>query len=312
MEPSIPEEAARADPTPGARSSGLFSTAPGAAGARVPAAPAAGTPPPEPAPTQTLPVTPGDVAVHGPASAVHGPASAVHARLVPAAAAPAAGLAPVRGPLSIASSVTGAVVAGGATLAFSLIAKAIAGYVGYRPAVLALGGTRGRGLVAAAAIGAGIFLAFLWGGYAAGRMARGRGLLHGFLAAVAAGLFTLVGIGAAALLRPGPGLDVSFRLPAGWPHVHLLFSRWLAVAGGVVIAAAGATAGGALGSGWHRRLERQAAVREREQVEARESFRDLRDALSQPEQADTDPPATPAFGSPPPSVPVHLGPGMSG
>jgi hypothetical protein len=307
MEPSIPDEAAPPDPTPGVPSAGLFSTPyPGVAGDTVPGVPAAGTRPPEPAPTQILPVTPGDVAVHG-------PVSAVQARPVPAAGAPGVALPRVRGALSIASSVTGAVVAGGATVAFSLIAKAIASYAGYRPAVLALGGTGGRGLVAAAAIGAGLFLAFLWGGYAAGRMARGRGLLHGFLAAVAAGMFTLVGIGAAALLRPGPGLDVSFRLPAGWPHIHFLFSRWLAIAGGVVIAALGATAGGALGSGWHRRLERRAAVREREQVEARESFRDLREALSQPEQAGTDPVAATALASPvAPSLPVQLGPEMSG
>lgn len=223
-----------------------------------------------------------------------GTASPHPARTVaPAAAAPPR----VRGGLSISSVVTGAVVAGAAVVLFTLLGRAIATYLGYRPYLLPIGGTRRPGLLAAILSGAGLFVAFAWGGYAGARMARGRGWVHGLLVAITALVLTAVGLGVLAFVRPGPGFNVSVRLPSGYPHLAFLLPRWLVRLSAMAIALAGAVLGGLLGGGFHGRLERQAQVREQETLAARESFRDLREALASPDPAG---PATPAGSNPPP------------
>lgn len=200
----------------------------------------------------------------------------------PAPASPAQPPAPVRGGISIGSILTGALVVGAAVVCFALIARASATYAGYHPRILPIGGLRGTGLFVALGTGAAGFLAFAWGGYTAGRMSRGHGWLNGLLVVVAVALLSAIGLGMASLLRPGPGLDLAFRLPAGYPKTHLLFSEALAAGAGVLLAVVGAMLGGMLGSGWHRGLERRVAKRQQEAREARESFSDLRDALATP------------------------------
>src|SRR5712672_1181997 len=93
----------------------------------------------------------------------------------------------VRGGTSLGGAVTGALVVYAAGLLFVLATRAVASYAGYRPYLLPVGGTHRAGLTAAAGIGAGLLLAFAWGGYTAGRMGRGRGWLNGLLAALAVG-----------------------------------------------------------------------------------------------------------------------------
>lgn len=202
--------------------------------------------------------------------------------VAPAPAVPAQPPAPARGGISVGSILTGALVVGAAVVCFALIARASATYAGYHPRILPIGGLRGTGLYVALGAGAGGFLAFAWGGYTAGRMSRGRGWLNGLLVVAAVALLSAIGLGMASLLRPGPGLDLALRLPAGYPKTHFLFSQGLAGGAGVVLAAVGALVGGMLGSGWHRGLERRVAKREQEAKEARESFSDLRDALATP------------------------------
>jgi len=190
--------------------------------------------------------------------------------------------APVRGGISVGSILTGALVVGAAVVLFALIARASATYAGYHPRILPIGGLKGTGLYVALATGGAGLLAFAWGGYTAGRMSRGRGWLNGLLVVLAVALLSALGAGMASLLRPGPGLDLAFRLPAGYPKTHFLFSQVLAAGAGVLVAAVGAMLGGMLGSGWHRGLERRVAKRDQEAKEARESFSDLRDALATP------------------------------
>ncbi|HWD08190.1 MAG TPA: hypothetical protein VHA57_03745 [Actinomycetota bacterium] len=268
---------------------------------------ASATPPTTPATTnpnpQTGPVPAGAPAEIGPPGKARRPYSPPP---------PPSGPVKVRGATSVGSLFTGALVAWAAVVLFALIARSAASYAGYKPAVLAIGGARDAGVLTAVAIGLGIGLAFLWGGYSAGRMSRGRGWAHGLTVAILAAITAGLGIGLAALVRPGPGLHLGLHLPAGYPRVHFLMSRWLAAAIGGALALLSAIAGGALGTGWHGRLERRAAVEEQERVTARESFSDLREALAHPEPIGHDeagggapgtrPNAFPGSGTPSPGV----------
>lgn len=206
-----------------------------------------------------------------------------------------------RGGTSVGGAITGALVVYAAALLFTLATRGVASYAGYRPYLLPIGGTHGAGLAAAVGIGAGLLLAFAWGGYTAGRMGRGRGWLNGLLAALAVGLIGAAGIGAAALLRPGPGLDLRLHLPAGYPHIHFLVARWILVVSGGGIALLASVLGGALGSRFHTRLERRALRDEAERLEARTTFADLREAMTEPAPAPGGPPeviASPGEGLP--------------
>lgn len=186
------------------------------------------------------------------------------------------------GGVSLGSVVTGALVTGAAIVVFTLLARAVASYVGYRPLRLPLGGTQRAGLLAAIGVGAGLFVAFLWGGYTAGRMARGIGWLNGLLVVVVAAVIAGVGILMAAMLRPGPGLDLNLRLPHGYPAVHFLLPRSIDGLVALGLALVGAMLGGVLGRRFHLRLERAALKRRQEAQEARDAFRDLREVPAEP------------------------------
>ena len=161
----------------------------------------------------------------------------------------------------------------------------------------------GAGLMAAIGIGAGLVLAFAWGGYTAGRMGRGRGWLNGLLAALAVGLIGGAGLGAATLLRPGPGLDLHLHLPAGYPHIHFLVARWILAVSATCLALLASVLGGTLGARFHTRLERRALREEAERLEARTTFADLREAMAEPAPV----PGGPAEAIPPPGegLPAH-------
>jgi hypothetical protein len=191
----------------------------------------------------------------------------------------------VRGGPSIGAAVTGALVVYAAALLFTLVTRAVASYAGYRPYRLPVGGSHGAGLTAAVGIGAGLLLAFAWGGYTAGRMGRGKGWLNGLMSALAVGLIGAAGLGIAMLVRPGPGLDLHLHLPAGYPHIRYLLSRWVLVVSGASIALLASVLGGAMGARFHTRLERRVLREEAERREARTTFADLRAAVAEPAPA---------------------------
>jgi hypothetical protein len=214
----------------------------------------------------------------------------------------------VRGGISISSAVTGAVVALAAMVLFTLLARAIGNYTGFEPHLLPVGGTHRVGLLAAVLSGTGLFVAFLWGGYTGARMGRSRGWIQGLLVAAFAVVIGGAGLLIAALLRPGPGLHLSLKLPSGYPLLHLLLPRSVVMAAAATIVLIGASLGGILGGAWHGRLERRALIREQESQTARESFRDLREALQIPEQPEPAP-SGPVLGPPP--RPGTLDPGVT-
>jgi hypothetical protein len=112
----------------------------------------------------------------------------------------------------------------------------------------------------AAILSVALFLACLFGGYVAGRMARRTGLSHGFYT-FALGLVLLVGaIAGLDQMARGDALVVSF----GALGIPTAFDTWrdLSVPVGlawVLTALAGACAGGVVGEGWHTKLVARAA-----------------------------------------------------
>jgi hypothetical protein len=167
-----------------------------------------------------------------------------------------------RGGVSPGAILTGVVVAFGATFILSAIVGGV---------LVALGISNTPSSVVTVGVGAGIalvvamFLAYLWGGYAAGRMARGAGLANGVLVPVAAIVVALVvggivtALGATANLNLpslshfNPGLPISSNQLNGrvldttlWMTLGALIAMFL---GGII--------GGLLGARWHTKLERQ-------------------------------------------------------
>jgi hypothetical protein len=172
----------------------------------------------------------------------------------------------ISGGFSLPALVTGALVAMGAMVIFLSITAgslAAAGIISKNgtattPSLVRATVLTGVGLVVAQ------FLAFLWGGYTAGRMARGAGAWNGFLVpvaslAIAAGIGVLVG-----WLGTTAHLNYSFqttRLPIDRDlKIHLGMAIGIA---SVIAMFVGGIAGGVRGARWHRKLE-AAAVRAEE------------------------------------------------
>ena len=161
-----------------------------------------------------------------------------------------------RGGFSLGSVITGVLVAFGAFIVLSALIGAI---------LAALGLTEG-GINATdmrnATIGAGIgliiaqFLAYLWGGYTAGRMARGSGILNGILVPIIAIVFVAL-LGAIVAAVTG---TVDVQAQATQANLPLPLSdladigTWVGI--GVLVAMLlGGALGGHLGSRWHTKRE---------------------------------------------------------
>jgi hypothetical protein len=168
-----------------------------------------------------------------------------------------------RGGVSPGAILTGVVVAFGATFVFSAIVGGV---------LVALGISNTPSAVVTAGVGAGIalivaqLLAYLWGGYAAGRMARGAGLANGLLVPIAAILVAVAvgaivtALGATANLNLPSITHFNPRLPISSNQLNnrvLNTSLWIAL-GSLVAMFIGGAIGGLLGARWHTKLERHA------------------------------------------------------
>lgn len=161
-----------------------------------------------------------------------------------------------RGGLSLTAVLTGIVVAVGAMAVISALVT-VAGYLlDTTPELSSDEGVYRAGIALAAGAIAIQFLAYLWGGYTAGRMARGAGVLNGLLVPLVVLLF-----GAAAFALGdvmGSGAEVTFGALDG----RLPIDRDVVVDAGIVFGVGsvvamllGGTLGGAMGQRWHTRLE---------------------------------------------------------
>ena len=172
---------------------------------------------------------------------------------------------PVRGGFSFGAIITGAFVAIGAMVLFMAIT---AGLLAAAGVIKSDGSVTTQTMVRATVLtGVGLvlaqFLAYLWGGYTAGRMARGAGEWNGFLVPVASiiiagGIGVLVG-----------WLGTTVHLNYSFQTTRLPIDRDLKIHLGTAIVAAslfamfvGGIAGGVRGARWHRKLESKAAAAE--------------------------------------------------
>lgn len=159
-----------------------------------------------------------------------------------------------RGGISAWSVLSGILVAFGAFVVLNLVAGTILAASGLLEGGLTANQGDNAGLLAAIGLVVVQLLAYLWGGYTAGRMARGSGWVNGLL----------VGLGAILLIA---ALTVLVQLVAGpdWPPEAGLDALPITVSDlpdaaalGAALAIstlAGGSIGGRIGSGWHTRLE---------------------------------------------------------
>jgi hypothetical protein len=175
----------------------------------------------------------------------------------------------IRGGMSLPAIFTGALVSMGAMVIFMAItagALAAAGIISKSgtpttPALVRATVLTGVGLVVAQ------FLAYLWGGYTAGRMARGFGGVNGFMVpiatiVVAAGIGALVG-----------WLGTAVHLNYAFQTTRLPVDRDLKIHLGIAIGSVsvlamfvGGIAGGVRGARWHRKLEAAAVDAEEDEM----------------------------------------------
>lgn len=168
----------------------------------------------------------------------------------------------VRGGVSFGSIVTGTAVAFGA---FSLLTMLAAGIA------VAIGVTADAVDATPTEIGWGVgivlvliqFLAYFWGGYTAGRMARGAGILNGLLVPVLALLVLALAVGLVAAFGGEARFAVpftDFRVPVE-EDVVFTWGIGLGIAT-LVVMFLGGILGGMLGARWHDKLEAVAGERD--------------------------------------------------
>lgn len=169
-----------------------------------------------------------------------------------------------RGGVSFGPIITGVLVAFGAMFLFSAIVAGVLASMGILDNVV-------EGEALQAGLGAGIalvvaqFLAYLWGGYTAGRMSRGAGLVNGLLVPLVA-ILVAAGVGAIATML---GAETRLGLPNATSRLPLendLVVEWGAAIGiaSLVAMFLGGILGGTLGARWHTKLERRTWEEERE------------------------------------------------
>ncbi len=169
-----------------------------------------------------------------------------------------------RGGVSFWSVLTGVVVAFGAFIVLSAIISGVLAAVGVLEGGVSADEVVDAGVAVAIGFVVAQFLAYLWGGYTAGRMARGKGLINGLLVPIVA-IVVVVVLGAVVAFVANTAADSvadNASVNADTPQVPLPLSELAdigTVAGvGLLIAmVVGGALGGMFGERWHTKLERR-------------------------------------------------------
>ncbi|MDQ3964055.1 MAG: hypothetical protein M3277_09140 [Actinomycetota bacterium] len=162
-----------------------------------------------------------------------------------------------RGGISGGAVVTGVVVAFGAMFLMSALVGGVLAATGTGPDDVAdTTGTIEAGIGAGIVLIVAQFLAYLWGGYTAGRMARGAGAVNGLLVPLFAIIIAIVVGAVVTWLGATANLNIPYstaRLPI---EENYLVDWGMPIAIGALVAMfLGGALGGGLGAAWHTRLE---------------------------------------------------------
>lgn len=176
-----------------------------------------------------------------------------------------------RGGVSPGAVFTGVVVAFGAMFLLSAVVGGVLVAGGFVPDDIVSGDTVEVGIGAGVALLIAQFLSYMWGGYTAGRMARGAGATNGFLVPLVALVVAVVIAAIAGVLGATANLNLPFtenRLPLEENYLV----EWGTGIGIVTLVAMflGGIVGGAAGARWHRRLEDRTLEEHDETVDVRE------------------------------------------
>lgn len=166
------------------------------------------------------------------------------------------GMDRARGGFSFWSVLSGMFVAIGAFVLLAALIGGILAAAGIADGGIQAGELTTAGIAAGVAIVITQFLAYMWGGYTAGRMARGSGILNGIMVPIFALLIVLIigGIGAATgASADAAASGVESALPLPLSDIAQ-FGTALGIAALVAMLLGGAL-GGRLGHRWHRKLE---------------------------------------------------------
>jgi hypothetical protein len=166
-------------------------------------------------------------------------------------------LVEARGGVSGGAILTGVVVAFGAMFLLSAIIGGILTALGVAETDITRGEAVDAGIAAGMAFVVAQLLAYMWGGYTAGRMGRGAGIANGILVPITA---IVIGLITAAIVT-GLGATANLNLPFTENRLPLendyLVNWGIGIAIASVIAMfVGAAMGGALGARWHTKLEK--------------------------------------------------------
>lgn len=164
-----------------------------------------------------------------------------------------------RGGVAGGAVVTGVVVAFGAMFLLSAIVGGVLAALGTTEASVTEGEVLQAGIGAGAALVVAQFLSYLWGGYTAGRMARGAGVANGVLVPILALVVAAGVVGLVAVL----GADANLNLPLSTNRLPLEDSTVVDWGVGIGVAALvamflGGIVGGSMGARWHTKLEQAA------------------------------------------------------
>jgi len=191
---------------------------------------------------------------------------------------------PARGGVAGGAILTGVVVAFGAMFILSALIGGVLTALGIAETDITRGEAVDAGIGAGIAFVAAQFLSYLWGGYTAGRMARGAGLANGILVPVTA--LILAGLTAAVVASFGATANLNLPFTANrLPVENDYLVNWgigIGVAS-LIAMFAGAAIGGGMGARWHTKLERDAYD---------ESSVESQPAVSSDRTAATAPPTT--------------------
>ena len=178
-----------------------------------------------------------------------------------------------RGGVALGPILTGVVVAFGAMFLLSALVGGVLASLGLVDEGVTSGEAVEAGLAAGMALVVAQFLAYLWGGYTAGRMARGSGIANGLLVPLTA---LIVGAIVVAIAT-GLGANANLNLPFTTNQLPLDEATLIDWGIGIGIASLvamflGGALGGGLGARWHTKLERTVAEEQAHRHEV-----DLRD-----------------------------------